>query len=125
MKGVERVAVSSNSAATVLASTEPGSAAICGKQCAEMYGLNILERNIEDKKNNTTPQPASLSSGTNVNRLPAPTKESFTVDDRQPGSLVDALSVLKTREINLTKIDSRPSGASPWNYFFFIECMGH
>ncbi|KAJ3018006.1 UNVERIFIED_CONTAM: hypothetical protein HDU68_011373 [Siphonaria sp. JEL0065] len=124
MKGVERVAVSSNSAAAVLASKEPGSAAICGEQCAEMYGLNVLERNIEDKKNNTTRffilgdkcEPPTGSDKTILY---------FTVDHRQPGSLVDALNVLKKREINLTKIDSRPSGASPWNYFFFIECTGH
>ncbi|TPX43021.1 prephenate dehydratase [Chytriomyces confervae] len=49
----------------------------------------------------------------------------FTVDHRLPGSLVDALSVLKRYEINLTKIDSRPSGAMNWNYNFFIEFTGH
>ncbi|KAJ3295519.1 hypothetical protein HDU79_009032 [Rhizoclosmatium sp. JEL0117] len=124
MKGVERIAVASNSAAAILASKEPGAAAICGEQCADMYGLTILERNIEDKKNNTTRffilgDKHEPSTGSDKSLL------YFTVDHRQPGSLVDALNVLKTHKINLTKIDSRPSGGSPWNYFFFIEFTGH
>ncbi|KAJ3066407.1 hypothetical protein HDU98_010308 [Podochytrium sp. JEL0797] len=144
LPGVERVAVASNSAAAVLARKEPGVAAICGEQCSEMYGLNILERNIEDMKSfvwffarlSTFPNQLFLPTD-NTTRFfilgdshEPPTGSDktilyFTVDHRQPGSLVDALNVLKTHNINLTKMDSRPSGAGAWNYFFFIECTGH
>lgn len=49
----------------------------------------------------------------------------FTVDHRQPGALCDALKVFKDHNINLTKIDSRPSLQRPWHYVFFIELVGH
>ncbi|KAJ3119919.1 hypothetical protein HK100_000106 [Physocladia obscura] len=124
LKGIERIAVSSNSAAAVLASKEVGAAAICGEQCAEMYELHVIERNIEDKKNNTTRffilgdkcEPPSGNDKTTAY---------FTVDHRKPGALVDALNVLKIHQINLTKMDSRPSGGVAWNYFFFVEFTGH
>ncbi|KAI8613440.1 Prephenate dehydratase-domain-containing protein [Chytriomyces sp. MP71] len=124
MKGIERVAVASNSAAAILASKEPGTAAICGEQCAEMYQLTVLERNIEDKKNNMTRffiLGDKCEAGTGNDK----TLVYFTVDHRMPGSLADALSVLKSYRINLTKIDSRPSGSVNWNYNFFIEFTGH
>lgn len=50
---------------------------------------------------------------------------SFTVDHREPGALCDALSMIKQQNINLTKIDSRPSRHRPWHYFFFVEMEGH
>jgi chorismate mutase / prephenate dehydratase len=49
----------------------------------------------------------------------------FTVDHRKPGALCDALKVFKDYEINLTKIDSRPSRQRSWHYVFFIEFQGH
>ncbi|KAJ3244670.1 hypothetical protein HDU77_009812 [Chytriomyces hyalinus] len=125
LKGIERVTVASNSTAALLASKEPFSAAICSEQCADLYSLNILERNIEDKKSNTT---RFFILGDACDPVPTGNDKTllyFTVDHRLPGSLVDALSVLKRYEINLTKIDSRPSGAMNWNYNFFIEFTGH
>ncbi|KAI8825396.1 Prephenate dehydratase-domain-containing protein [Chytriomyces cf. hyalinus JEL632] len=115
LKGIERVTVSSNSTAALLASKEPFSAAICSEQCADLYSLNILERNIEDKKSNTT---RFFILGDACDPVPTGNDKTllyFTVDHR----------VLKRYEINLTKIDSRPSGAMNWNYNFFIEFTGH
>ncbi|KAH9277286.1 hypothetical protein BASA83_000153 [Batrachochytrium salamandrivorans] len=51
---VEQVGVSSTSAAAEMAKNEPGAAAICSAACAELYNLNIIDRNIEDLLNNTT-----------------------------------------------------------------------
>jgi chorismate mutase/prephenate dehydratase len=49
----------------------------------------------------------------------------FTVDHRQPGALCDGLKVFKDQNLNLSKIDSRPSRQRPWHYVFFVECSGH
>lgn len=49
----------------------------------------------------------------------------FTVDHRQPGALCDGLKVFKIHNLNLSKIDSRPSRQRPWHYVFFVECSGH
>jgi chorismate mutase/prephenate dehydratase len=49
----------------------------------------------------------------------------FTVDHQRPGALCDALSVFKEHNINLLKIDSRPSSQQPWHYVFFVELQGH
>lgn len=49
----------------------------------------------------------------------------FTVDHRQPGALCDGLKVFKDYDLNLYKIDSRPSGLRPWHYVFYVECSGH
>jgi chorismate mutase/prephenate dehydratase len=45
----------------------------------------------------------------------------FTVDHRQPGALCDGLKVFKDQNLNLSKIDSRPSRQRPWHYVFFVE----
>src|SRR5581483_6480601 len=49
----------------------------------------------------------------------------FKVDHRRPGALCDALKIFKDHNINLTKIDSRPSLQRPSHYVFFIEFQGH
>ena len=48
----------------------------------------------------------------------------FTVDHRLPGALCDGLKVFKDHNLNLTKIDSRPSLIRPWHYVFFVESAG-
>ncbi|TPX64480.1 hypothetical protein SpCBS45565_g05877 [Spizellomyces sp. 'palustris'] len=124
LRGVERINVSSTAHAAELAAREPGAAAICSSLCASLYGLDILAHNIEDAKDNTTRffiigNASDNPSGNDRTLL------FFTVDHRQPGALCDALGVLKKYGINLTKIDSRPSGQRPWHYYFFIELDGH
>ncbi|KAI8926784.1 Prephenate dehydratase-domain-containing protein [Entophlyctis helioformis] len=121
---VERVNAPSTSKAADIAANEAGAAAICSAVCADLYSLNVLDENIEDLKNNTT---RFFIIG---HVMDAPTGRDrtliqFTVDHRQPGALCDALNVMKQREINLTKIDSRPSGQRMWHYVFFVECEGH
>ncbi|KAI8815145.1 Prephenate dehydratase-domain-containing protein [Cladochytrium replicatum] len=131
LRGVERITVASTSAAAKMAAQESESAAICSMVCADLYGLNIIAHNIEDLKTNTT-RFFILSQAVDgpVHPQPSPDTEYrtliyLTVDHRQPGSLCDALSVIKNQNINLTKIDSRPSGQRPWHYIFFLEMEGH
>ncbi|KAJ3104443.1 hypothetical protein HDU97_009228 [Phlyctochytrium planicorne] len=124
LKGVERVAVASTSYAAELASTEPDAAAVCNIVCADMYGLNVLAKDIEDMKNNTT-RFFVIGDKSEESTKDDRTLLYFTVDHRQPGALCDVLNAFKDQGINLTKIDSRPSGLMPWHYYFFVEFVGH
>ncbi|CAG8540626.1 21738_t:CDS:2, partial [Dentiscutata erythropus] len=124
LKGVQRIDTFSTSKAAELAIVEPASASISNSICADLYGLNILAKDIQDKKDNTTGFfILSASSG-------KPTKNDktfllFTVDHRKPGALCDSLKIFKNNNINLTKVDSRPSLQRPWHYVFFVELQGH
>ncbi|MGH9996008.1 MAG: prephenate dehydratase [Nitrososphaeraceae archaeon] len=100
-------------------------AAIGSKRAAEIYGMEILDVGIEDSKNNFTRFYI-------LSRDPTDTKPSgndgtsiiFSVK-HAPGSLVNILSEFARREINLTKIESRPTKKTPWEYNFFTDFEGH
>ncbi|RIA92215.1 Prephenate dehydratase-domain-containing protein [Glomus cerebriforme] len=124
LKEVQRVDALSTSKAAEIAASEPYSAAIASITCAELYGLDVLEKDIQDVKNNVT-RFFILGSTSDKPSGDDKTFILFTVDHRQPGALCDALSIFKDHNINLTKIDSRPSLQQPWHYVFFIELQGH
>lgn len=100
-------------------------AAIGSKRAAEIYGMEILDVGIEDSKNNftrfyilsrdSTDTKPSGNDGTSI---------IFSVK-HAPGSLVNILSEFARREINLTKIESRPTKKTPWEYNFFTDFEGH
>jgi prephenate dehydratase len=100
-------------------------AAIASKRAAEIYEMEILDVGIEDRKSNFTRFYV-------LSREPANTKPSgndgtsiiFSVK-HAPGSLVNILSEFARREINLTKIESRPTKETPWEYNFFTDFEGH
>jgi prephenate dehydratase len=108
-------------------------AAIASEIAAEIYGLKVLERRIEDDLSNKT-RFIVIQSKSKTNLI-----EDFKeLDERsnsyktsllfstahKPGSLVGALSVFSTRGINLTKIESRPMKSQPWEYYFFVDFEG-
>ncbi|OGH98515.1 MAG: hypothetical protein A2104_05315 [Candidatus Melainabacteria bacterium GWF2_32_7] len=98
-------------------------AAIGSYKAAEVYGLNILARDINDEKDNLT-RFVCLSS-----YLPKPTgndKTSIAVSlCNQPGSLVNVLLAFKENNLNLSYIESRPSKKIFGEYTFFIDFDGH
>ncbi|KAF7722512.1 hypothetical protein EC973_003074 [Apophysomyces ossiformis] len=120
----KRVGVKSTAEAARLAAMETGAAAVCSEICAQLYGLEVIARDIEDGASNIT---RFLIIGTSSDNATADdhTLIRFTVDHRQPGALCDGLKVFKDYDLNLFKIDSRPSGLRPWHYVFFVECSGH
>jgi chorismate mutase/prephenate dehydratase len=122
VKGARRV-VASNAEAARLAAKDARAVAIAGSSAAEIYGLNVLVSNIEDEPDNTT---RFLIIG----RLdPLPTgddKTSLLISGpNRAGSLMGLLAPLSRHRINMTRIESRPSRRSLWEYVFFVDIDGH
>lgn len=98
-------------------------AAIAGHQAAEVYDLKIVASNIEDLYHNTT-RFFILSK-----KDPKPSRQHKTsilmTTKNAPGALVAGLRELAERNINLSKIESRPDRRQPWHYIFYLDFDGH
>jgi len=117
------VETSSTSAAAETAASEPGAAAIASELAANLYGLRVLQRRIEDHPNNLT---RFLVIGRKAAPPSAADKTSilFSIKDRV-GTLYRMLQPFAEQEINLTKIESRPSKKKVWEYIFYVDFEGH
>ena len=102
---------------------EPETGVIASALAAELYGLEIVEEGIEDLPFNYTrffilgldDPPRSQRSKTSL---------IFTTR-HNPGALYDSLGEFARRDINLTKIESRPRRNRPWQYLFYLDFDGH
>ncbi|RMH54228.1 MAG: ACT domain-containing protein, partial [Candidatus Hydrogenedentota bacterium] len=95
---------------------------------AEEYGLEFLERNIEDVAGNTTRflvlDRARDGDGLVARTGRDKTSVAFAMKDR-PGALSRMLLPFRKENVNLTKIESRPSRVKSWKYIFFLDMEGH
>jgi chorismate mutase / prephenate dehydratase len=122
---VERVGVSSNAEGARRARDERGTAAIAGHAAAEIYSLNLLANEIEDRPDNTTRflvVGRKLFSASGVDRT---TLLISTSDTDDSGALFQLLEPLARHRVNMTRIESRPSRRRKWDYVFFIDIEGH
>jgi len=123
---VEQIPVESTAKAAILASQEPDSAAICSHIAAKLYGVPTMFENVEDEQGSST-RFVILSDF--KNGISNEDKTSILVrlkDAVEAGSLVRFLEDFDNEEINLSKIESRPSKDNGgFGYWFYIDFYGH
>ena len=98
-------------------------AAIASRRAAELYEMDILEEGIEDIKNNFTRFLIMSKIRTKPTGRDG-TSMIFSVK-HIPGALFSILEEFANRNINLTKIESRPKKEKPWEYNFYVDFEGH
>jgi prephenate dehydratase len=126
LPGAEWVPLASNAEAARQVSEQHLDAALAGAFAAARYGLAVVAADVHDRSNAVTrfvmagPQgEIAAPSGADRTSLAA-----FLADDH-PGALMEILTEFAVRGINLSTIQSRPTGDALGSYFFFIDCEGH
>ena len=115
-----------NTAASVKMIKEQGitdGAAVASARAAEIYGMKVIAKEIEDNPNNFT-RFFILSKQDSPPSGEDKTSIVFSVKHK-PGTLYEFLRELADRNINLTKIESRPTRQKPWEYNFYLDFEGH
>jgi arogenate/prephenate dehydratase len=127
--GLEKVvdADTAGSARLIRDKKDRQAAALASAHAGEVYGLDVLVREMEDNPANFT-RFLVISKQGHVEYEPEgqtyKTTIVFSVPN-VPGSLFKAMSVFALRDIDLSKIESRPIPGKPWEYLFYIDFIGH
>jgi chorismate mutase/prephenate dehydratase len=120
---IERVAVSSNAEAAKRVQGEWNSAAIAGDMACELYSLEKMWEKIEDRPDNST---RFLIIGREAVPRSGDDRTSVVVSvHNRPGALHDLLEPFRRYNVDMTRLESRPSRNSKWSYVFFIDLVGH
>ena len=123
---IEQIPVESTAKAAILAAEDPNAAAICSHIAAKLYGVPTMFENIEDEHDSAT-RFVILSDFKNGHSEHDKTSILVKLHDAQEaGSLVHFLQDFDEENMNLSKIESRPSkDKSGFGYWFYIDFFGH
>ncbi len=100
--------------------------AICSEECAEIFGLTVLERHINESRSNTTRFGVFTRAPINHGIKETPENRfilMFTVRN-EAGSLSEAINIIGRHGYNMTTLRSRPMKELLWSYYFYVECEG-
>ncbi|WP_350282042.1 prephenate dehydratase [Nitrosomonas sp.] len=123
LQNADRINAASNADAARQAAVDSSAAAIAGKRAAEVFGLKVCAANIEDNPNNTT---RFLVIGSQDVARSGKDKTSLAMaTHNQPGAVYELLAPFAQHQVSMTRLESRPSHASLWEYVFFTDIAGH
>ena len=123
----ERRPVSSNAEGARLASLDASLAGIASERAASEFGLHLVARSVQDDAHNRTRfvvvaqhdvQPAARATGHDCTSL-------IVSVDNKPGAVHDMLVPLKRHGVSMSRFESRPARSGQWEYFFYIDLVGH
>ena len=122
----EWVAAASNADAARLVGEGRFDAALAGAFAAQVYGLEVLADQVHDVSGAETrfvlvSQPVSPEPATGSDK----TSLVLVIGKDHPGALLEILTEFAVRGINLTRIESRPTGGGIGDYFFSVDAEGH
>ncbi|HEX2966378.1 MAG TPA: prephenate dehydratase, partial [Syntrophorhabdaceae bacterium] len=110
-------------AARMLSETRPNAACvIANRLCSELYGLEIIQDNVEDHNSNST-RFVVLARENDVDSQGDKCSIIYSLKD-EAGALFSILKVFSDHDINLTRIESKPNRSDPHNYVFFTDIEG-
>ena len=115
--------LSTSNAVRNLSKDDTSSAAIASEYCANLYSIPIIEKHINDEKNNTT-RFIMLSKDKPLKKELNKISLKFSTEN-QPGALNRVLNIFESYKLNLSYIDSRPSRKALGEYIFYIDFIGH
>jgi chorismate mutase/prephenate dehydratase len=123
LPSADLVSVTSTSKAAEKAASDPTGAAIASELAAELHTIPLVEKGIQDRSNNRTRflvigRQSAQPSGNDKTSIIFSVKHSA-------GSLYSALESFRDHALNMTKIESRPSGSVDWQYWFYVDVEGH
>jgi chorismate mutase / prephenate dehydratase len=123
LPNADLIDVSSTAQGAAKAAVTPNTGAISSRPAAEKHNLDILAESIQDISNNIT-RFLVVGHHDGVRSGHDKTSMILLVHNR-PGALFESLRYFSELNINLLKIDSRPTRREAWEYAFFIDCDGH
>jgi chorismate mutase/prephenate dehydratase len=122
----ELIPVESTAKAAILAASEPNSAAICSHIAAKLYGVPTLFENVEDDIGSQTRFVILSDFKNGISKDDKTSILARLKDAVKAGALVHFLQDFDEENINLSKIESRPSkDEGGFGYWFFIDFYGH
>ena len=124
---VKRIDTYSTARAAEIVSEQKNTAAVAGVLASKMYNLKIVGKSIEDYAQNLTRFfVINKNNGLNNTIKSSNCKTSILVSIKdKAGALYEILKPFRDADINLTKIESRPSKQKAWEYYFFVDFIGH
>ena len=109
--------------AAQMAANNPNIGAIASSLAINTYGLQVVVPGIEDYQGNTT---RFLVIGSKSPKKSGCDKTSILIGSgSSPGALNEILTILSAKNIDLAKIESRPTKDKQWKYHFFLDMIGH